>query len=203
MARAEWLLRYRLPCQGCHEIGGTGGRIGPSLSGLSERRSRDEVLNMIRDPQRAVPGTVMPRVPMGETTRQLIASYLVQRKAAATEPAPAVRAAAPVPRTSSHGDAAVLYRRFCAPCHGVRGKGDGYNARFLPVRPTAHADSSYMSKRSDEDLFDTIAGGGEFVDRSNLMPAFGRTLTRDEIRGIVHYLRSLCRCEAPGWARAD
>jgi len=158
---------------------------------------------MIRDPQRAVPGTVMPRVPMGETTRQLIASYLVQRKAAATEPAPAVRAAAPVPRTSSHGDAAVLYRRFCAPCHGVRGKGDGYNARFLPVRPTAHADSSYMSKRSDEDLFDTIAGGGEFVDRSNLMPAFGRTLTRDEIRGIVHYLRSLCRCEAPGWARAD
>ena len=40
------------------------------------------------------------------------------------------------------------------------GRGDGPNARDLPVRPTAHANATAMSARSDDVLFDTIAGGG-------------------------------------------
>src|SRR6266478_9118371 len=70
VAKAEWLIRNRLPCLGCHELGGEGGRIGPSLSALKGRRTPDRVYSMIRDPQ----GAIMPRVPMSQATLDLIAS---------------------------------------------------------------------------------------------------------------------------------
>lgn len=197
-AKAEALLRNRLPCLGCHELGGEGGRIGPSLSELGRLRSPEYVYAMIRDPQGTAPRTIMPRVPMTEATLKLIASYLVQRDPTA---APAARPAQPASDPTEPGDAAALYGRTCAPCHGVRGRGDGDNARFLPARPTAHADSAYMSRRSDDALFDATFAGGFVMNRSNRMPPFGQTLTRDQIWGLVRYLRTLCRCQGPTWSR--
>jgi len=198
-AKAEWLLRHRLPCLGCHELGGEGGAVGPSLSELKRFRTPDYVYAMIRDPQATVPHTVMPRVPMNPSTVDLIAGYLAQRQ-------PTSGAARAVPPTTASdggepGSAPALYGRFCAPCHGVRGGGDGYNARFLPVRPTAHADSAYMSGRSDDALFDAIYAGGYIMNRSNRMPPFGETLTRAQIWELARYLRTLCRCQGPAWAR--
>ena len=208
-AKAESLIINRLPCLGCHELGGAGGRIGPSLSDVRQRRTPAYVYGIVKDPQGTVPGTIMPRVPMSEATRRLITSYLVQREP--SRPAPASRPesraspASPGARDptldTSLVASAALYARFCAPCHGVRGLGDGYNAANLPVRPTAHADSTYMATRSDDALFDAIAAGGYVMNRSNRMPSFGQTLTGDEIRGLVRYLRRLCRCEGPAWSR--
>ena len=197
VAKAEWLIRNRLPCLGCHELGGEGGRIGPSLSQLKGRPFPERVYEMIRDPR-----GIMPRVPMTDATRDLIASYLVQRE---PTPAPATRPVPGADMTSpGTGDLAQdLYTRYCAPCHGIRGAGDGYNAPFLPVRPTAHADKTYMSRRSDDALFDAIYGGGYIMNRSNRMPPFGQTLAREQIWSLVRYLRVLCGCEGPAWSRDD
>jgi len=197
-AKAESLLRNRLPCLGCHELGGEGGSVGPSLSELKRTRSREYVYSMIRDPQHTA-RTIMPRVPMPQETLELITSYLVQREPTA----PRARTSTPVGESELPAGAAGRYARSCAPCHGVAGRGDGYNARFLPVRPTAHADSAYMSRRPDDALFDAIYGGGYIMNRSNRMPPFGATLTREEIHGLVRYLRTLCRCEGPAWSRDD
>jgi mono/diheme cytochrome c family protein len=197
VAKAEWLIRNRLPCLGCHELGGEGGRIGPSLSELKGHRDPDRVYSMIRDPQ----GGIMPRVPMSEATLELIASYLLQREpthaAAPGAPPPAVAPPAAIPSDVT----ANLYARSCSPCHGVRGEGDGYNAPFLPVRPTAHADKTYMARRPDDALFDAIYAGGYVMNRSNRMPPFGHTLAREQIWSLVRYLRALCRCEGPAWSR--
>ena len=201
-ATAEWFLRHRLPCLGCHELGGEGGSIGPSLSELNRLRAPAYVYAMIRDPQGTVPGTVMPRVPMSQATLELIASYLVQREPTRPLSRPAPPPTAPRPDSTQAGATAALYARFCAPCHGVRGGGDGYNARNLPVRPAPHADETYMSTRSDDALFDAIYAGGYMMKRSNRMPPFGWTLTRQQIWGLVRYLRSLCRCEGPAWSRS-
>jgi len=192
MAKAEWLIRNRLPCLGCHELGGEGGRIGPSLSQLKGRAFPERVYAMIRDPQ----GGIMPRVPMSPETLDLIASYLVQRDPTSSAPAPAARPA------SVTGASVVedLYAEHCAPCHGTKGKGDGYNAQFLPVRPTAHADKAYMSRRSDDALFDAIYAGGYIMNRSNRMPPFGQTLAREQIWSLVRYLRVLCGCQGPAWS---
>ena len=72
---------------------------------------------------------------------------------------------------------------------------------LLPVQPAVHTDATTMSQRSDDMLFDAIAAGGYVLGRSNRMPGFGATLTSAEIRGLVRYIRELCRCAGPAWAR--
>ena len=200
MKKAEALLRDKLPCLGCHELGGDGGRIGPSLSSLKRWRPPDYVYAMIRDPQRTVPGTNMPRVPMSQATLELITNYLIQREPAPNAPTPVLPPGARAP-SAADTSAPAVYGRFCAPCHGANGGGDGYNARYLPVRTTAHRDAHYMSMRPDDALFDAISAGGYIMNRSNRMPAFGRTLERRQIRALVRYLRTLCSCEGPAWSR--
>jgi mono/diheme cytochrome c family protein len=196
--KAQALLRTRLPCLGCHELDGQGGRIGPSLDALHGRPA-DYVYEMIRDPRTTAPGTIMPRVPMDSTTLALITNYLLDR---APTPVPQGWSRL-VPAPAGDSSAPALYVRHCALCHGPRGGGDGANAGFLPVRPTAHADSVLMSARTDDELFDTIFAGGYIMNRSNRMPPFGQTLTRVQIWALVHYLRTLCRCEQPAWARGS
>ena len=196
-AKAEALLKDHLPCLGCHELGGEGGRVGPSLSRLRGGRTVDFVLRMLRDPEGEVAGTVMPRSLADSATQELIARYLVERDP--TPPAGPVVAQPADPAGDTA--AAPRYARRCAPCHGVRGQGDGPNAPFLPVAPTRHADADYMSARADDALYDAIAAGGAVMGRSPRMPGFGGSLTAQQIRGLVAYLRVLCRCQGPAWSR--
>lgn len=230
MEKTESLLSEKLPCLGCHELDGDGGRIGPSLSSLKDSLPPDYVFAMISDPQNTFPGTVMPRVPLmrkyawsetssgpvsgsvgearaapdttsiQETTLELIGSYLLQREPA-ERPAPARiprSAAGPPPDTA---DAATLYDHYCAGCHGEEGEGDGPNARYLPVTPVSHADASYMAERPDDSLFDAIYAGGYITGLSHRMPAYGRTLSREQIWDLVRHLRRLCDCQGPSWSR--
>ena len=136
---------------------------------------------------------------MPPATLDLMASYLSLREGSAGAADPAPRARTPPPEGGA--EAATAYGRYCGPCHGTEGQGDGPNAPFLPVRPSAHASAARMSARSDDALFDTIFSGGYVMNRSNLMPPFGATLTRDQIWGLVRYIRTLCRCQGPAWSR--
>ncbi|OLD19602.1 MAG: hypothetical protein AUJ01_05700 [Acidobacteria bacterium 13_1_40CM_3_65_5] len=189
--KARTLLRERLACLGCHQLDGEGGRLGPDLAAPSSTTAA-LVYAMIRDPQRARPGSAMPKILMSPETLELIASYLVARRAS-----PTGNVAIPAPRDSVARDTRTLYLTFCSGCHGTTGRGDGPNAKFLPVRPAVHVDARTMSQRSDDMLFDAIAAGGYVLGRSNRMPGFGATLTNAEIRGLVGYIRELCRCEGP------
>ena len=199
-AKVRSLLRTRLPCLGCHVVGASGGRIGPDLTHVAARRSAAYIRAIVSDPARTIPGTTMPRFLMPASVRELLIAYL----SANAVPGEVVVASTPAPRrtvVATTGTGAAMYVRHCVACHGERGQGDGPNARFLPMRPAAHADPVQMSARSDDRLFDAIYAGGYPLGRSVTMPAFGETLTRAEIWQLVGHLRTLCGCAGPAWSR--
>ncbi len=205
-AKAQALLRDRLPCLGCHQFGDSGGRIAPDLATVGARRTRDYIARMIRDPQGTVPGTIMPKTPMPKGQLDLITSFLAQQGTASYAGGAPASTRGEERKTSPSGtnparDPASLYSRNCAPCHGAKGAGDGPNARYLPRPPSAHSNKVAMTQRPDDTLFDAIAAGGYILGKSNRMPAFGQTLSTAEMRGLVRYIRELCRCEGPAWSR--
>jgi nitric oxide reductase subunit C len=204
--RTRRLLEDRLACLGCHEVGGEGGRIGPPLDGIGERREESFVLEMILDPSQAVPGSPMPRQAMPERDARRLARYLLtsdrlQAPRARVSLASASHPASLVEAPDGTSEGAALYARHCASCHGPRGRGDGWNASRLPVPPTAHADSALMAGRADDTLFDAISGGAWVLDGSPRMPPFGHLLSAGQIRALVSYIRELCTCEGPDWSR--
>ena len=84
-----------------------------------------------------------------------------------------------------------LYLGLCATCHGADGRGSWRAALFL-VRPGRLSDAAVIDARSDQYLFDLIKSGGAPIGRPG-MPAFGSTLTDDDIRAMVGYVRGLAR----------
>jgi cytochrome c553 len=88
------------------------------------------------------------------------------------------------------------YQWYCSQCHGLKGKGDGINAKLLTVPPRNHTKAAYLETRTDEQLFEAIKFGGLSVDRAPCMPAWGHTLSEDTIHSLVRYIRELCHCEA-------
>jgi cytochrome c oxidase cbb3-type subunit III len=196
----EWLLQHRLPCLGCHRLDGKGGVVGPDLTHVADRRTAAFIYGMVRDPQATLPGSRMPKIPMPDAWRTLVASFLAEGKSPTARPSDPAPPDNPV-RLAAVTDGAALYQQVCAACHGRLGKGDGYNAVNLPVRPTAHADSAYMSTRPDDVLFDGIYAGAYTLNKSNLMPAWGETLSGEQIRALVRYIRELCHCRQPEWAK--
>jgi cytochrome c oxidase cbb3-type subunit 3 len=88
------------------------------------------------------------------------------------------------------------YQWYCSQCHGVKGKGDGINAKFLTVPPRNHTKAAYLETRTDEQIFEAIKFGGLSVGRAPCMPAWGDTLAEDTIHSLVRYIRELCHCEA-------
>lgn len=89
-----------------------------------------------------------------------------------------------------------VYQWYCTQCHGLKGKGDGVNAKLLTVPPRDHTKADYLETRTDKQLFDAIKLGGLAVGRAPCMPAWGNTLDEGMIHSLVRYIRELCECEA-------
>ena len=63
-------------CRGCHQIGVSGGTLGPSLEGLFDRRSEDWVRDQIQHPQAHNPRTVMPELGLSDAEAREIVEVL-------------------------------------------------------------------------------------------------------------------------------
>jgi cytochrome c oxidase cbb3-type subunit III len=94
---------------------------------------------------------------------------------------------------SAAEETATLFTELCSVCHGVRGKGDGPSAQGLEPKPADFTNCKAMAKDSDEVLFKIIKGGGQSAGRSTVMPAWGDSLSDQQIRGLVKFIRGLCK----------
>ncbi|MDH5590672.1 MAG: c-type cytochrome [Gemmatimonadota bacterium] len=207
-ARTRRALEGRFACLGCHRVGGTGGEIGPRLDGIAQRLRPAFVAEIITRPAEVAAGSGMPHQPMPRREALRLAALLVADPGAwtghtprslADPDHPAWASGAPAP-AGSDGDGEALYARHCAACHGATGDGNGWNAGNLPVPPTAHSDSTLMSRRPDDTLYDGIHAGAYVLDGSVRMPPFGGILTPAQIRALVAHVRTLCSCTGPEWS---
>jgi len=83
-----------------------------------------------------------------------------------------------------------IYTKYCSVCHGIEGKGDGFNSFSLDPRPRDLSNGQYMKVLTDERLVETVREGGRGVNRSPLMPTWGGRLTKDELTYVVAYVRT-------------
>lgn len=70
----------------------------------------------------------------------------------------------------------------CAPCHGTKGAGETKLGQNLHVRDLGSAE---VQKLPDAELMETISKG------RGKMPAYGSKLTKEQIDGLVKWIRTL------------
>jgi mono/diheme cytochrome c family protein len=83
------------------------------------------------------------------------------------------------------------YALYCASCHGARGEGDGPIAQTLDPKPSKHSDGKVMNALTDDYLVKVIGEGGQAVGKSSMMAPWGGTLSDEQIRNVVAFIRSL------------
>jgi len=95
----------------------------------------------------------------------------------------AVVAAAMLP-TAAKSDGATVFKQKCAACHGADSKGETAMGKANKLRDLASAD---VQKQTDAELTTIIESG------KNKMPAYGKSLTPDQVKELVTYIRSLAK----------
>lgn len=84
-----------------------------------------------------------------------------------------------------------IYQERCVLCHGSKGHGWDWNKKALqPPVPVPNL-ADVLPRRSDDYLMKVIGDGGEAVGLTRFMPAFGFNMSKQELKDVVAYLRSL------------
>jgi ubiquinol-cytochrome c reductase cytochrome b subunit len=71
------MIYQKNQCGACHELNGAGRKLGPSLNGLAQRRTRDWIEEHFVNPQKLSPGTSMPPYKFSSKEMDRITSYLL------------------------------------------------------------------------------------------------------------------------------
>ena len=192
--KVERLLNDYLPCLGCHELNGKGGQIGPSLSNSGNRLFDGYIKMGIQVPHMVMPESIMPKTAMDPKLMPLLQSYFAKARSEEKNEYLNLIEHKPYPISNQ-------YSSTCAPCHGLEGRGNGFNAEFLRVPPGNLADGKIIGQRADDTLFETIYGGGRIMNKSHFMPAWGEKLSREEIVSHVSQIRKFCDCSPPEWSK--
>ena len=86
---------------------------------------------------------------------------------------------------------ATDYAKYCSPCHGAIGNGQGPMATLIQPKPRNHRDADYMNGLSDDYLFNLIRDGGPSLGKSKMMAPWGEILSDSQIFNLIRYIRWL------------
>lgn len=81
-------------------------------------------------------------------------------------------------------DGEVLFRSYCAKCHGLSGLGNGPSAASLSTQTGMNL--TIVQLKTDEELYQTISAG-----KGVEMPPWGLVLTPEQRRALLAHVRSL------------
>jgi sulfur oxidation c-type cytochrome SoxX len=105
-------------CVTCHAVNGKGGTLGPELTHIGAKVTRDWLYSWIRNPHRLQPTTLMPRFRFTDEEVRDLAAYLSSEL---NEPAGIDPNTAPPDPLRAKQGRAVFERRGCYSCHGLEG----------------------------------------------------------------------------------
>ena len=63
-------------CGACHQVNGAGGKVGPPLNGIAQRRTNTWLRDNFIDPKKNAPTSPMPAYPFNQTDMQNMINYL-------------------------------------------------------------------------------------------------------------------------------
>lgn len=90
---------------------------------------------------------------------------------------------------ASAGRGKVIYKEYCAQCHGFTGKGDGPAASNLEPKPAIHANIAFDQVPTDY-LYNMINHGGAAMGKSANMPYWGLTIGQQGVADVMAYLKA-------------
>ena len=177
-------------CLGCHTIEENGKLIGgqqsAALQKSGQRYDKDWLFRFGLNPQDCVPHSGEFLADATEPQLRAVIGYLMVQGAPDFqyyEPW-----TSPEFSQADAGRGKVLYKEYCAQCHGLTGKGDGPAASGLDPKPAIHANMPF-DKLPMEYLYTVINHGGVAVGKSPNMPYWGLTIGQQGVADVIAYLK--------------
>lgn len=177
-------------CLGCHTIEENGRLVGgphsTALQKAGQRYDKDWLFRFGLNPQDFVPHSGEFLADATEPQLRAVIGYLMVQGVPEfhyDEPW-----TSPEFSKADVGRGKVLYKEYCAQCHGATGKGDGPAASGLEPKPAIHANMPFEKLPMDY-LYNVINHGGPAVGKSPNMPYWGLTIGRQGVADVIAYLK--------------
>jgi ubiquinol-cytochrome c reductase cytochrome b subunit len=151
-------------CSYCHSINGVGGAIGPDLTNIASKLTKNQLTTYLQNPDLMVPNTLHPKLQFTPDEMTALVAYLETLG----------------PPVSYSSQAPQLFAQNCSSCHTINGQG-GTEGPDL---------SKEGSIRNMEFLQSFISDPRSVIPNAG-MPAFHNALTPDQIKDIAAYLFNL------------
>jgi mono/diheme cytochrome c family protein len=96
-------------------------------------------------------------------------------------------------RADDHSRGAEIFQANCAVCHGTNGEPDPDSelVKGLGVVPANFADALFNSREGETEWKLVVTHGGAALAFSDKMPAFGETLSEEDIDATLEYIKTL------------
>jgi mono/diheme cytochrome c family protein len=164
-------------CTACHRMGDKDGGIAPDLSFEGRLKDEDWLREHFRAPRSRIPDSIMPAFRFSDADFTALSAYLASRQ--------------DVPKLGSDG--AEMFKTLCSRCHGEKGDGLGKTAWYLDPTPRDLTKASFMNSKPEERFLNSIKNGVAGTS----MPAWGKTLSDDQIHTVFGYVRTAFVKEPP------
>ncbi len=151
-------------CGYCHSINGVGGAIGPDLSTIASKLTKDQLTTYLQNPDLMVPNTLHPKLQFTPDELNALVAYLETLG----------------PPVSYSAQAPQLFGQNCSGCHTINGQGG-----------TEGPDLSREGSIRTIDFLQSFISDPRSVVPGASMPAFHNALTPAQIKDIAAYLFSL------------
>ncbi len=86
-----------------------------------------------------------------------------------------------------------LFYRDCVWCHADSTPAGPSNRSNVSPTPSLMNDGSVLNKLDDDYLQNIIALGGSAVGKSAMMPPWGKSLSQDDVRSLIAYIRAIAQ----------